>query len=98
MKHAAIIPLIGGEALASTEAFGGELPRYVLSYEPFAANESHLRNRWKNEVNWYLLDKGESGRHLLGLPVRRPEPVLDRLRIRQPEQQMDDRVVQVHPL
>lgn len=63
IKHAAIIPLIGGEALASSEAFGGNLPDYVLSYDAFGANEKHLQHRWKNEVNWHLLDKGETYPH-----------------------------------
>jgi len=57
MKHATIIPLIGGEALASTKVFGSR-PDYILSYSVFKANESHLLNYWNNEVPYYLLDEG----------------------------------------
>ena len=47
ITHATIIPLIGGEALASTEVFGSR-PEYILSYEAFAANEKHLLNYWNH--------------------------------------------------
>ena len=53
MKHATIIPLIGGEALASTEVFGSK-PEYILSYEAFKDNEQHLLNSfldyWSNNT------------------------------------------------
>lgn len=57
MKHAAIIPLIGGEAIASTQVFGSR-PDYILSYSAFKNNESHLLNYWDNEVPYYVLDEG----------------------------------------
>lgn len=57
MKHATIIPLIGGEALASTEVFGNK-PEYILSYDVFKDNEKHLLNYWNHEVPYYVLDKG----------------------------------------
>lgn len=60
MKHATIIPLIGGEAIASTNVFG-QRPEYIMSYSPFKDNESHLLNYWNNEVPYYLIDEG--GRH-----------------------------------
>jgi site-specific DNA-cytosine methylase len=60
MRHATIIPLIGGEAIASTNVFG-ERPDYILSYSAFKDNESHLLNYWDHEVPYYLLDEG--GRH-----------------------------------
>ena len=60
MKHATIIPLIGGEAIASTRVFGAR-PDYILSYSAFKDNESHLLNYWDHEVPYYLLDEG--GRH-----------------------------------
>ena len=53
MKHATIIPLIGGEAIASTKVFGSR-PDYIVSYSAFQANESHLLNYWENEVPYYL--------------------------------------------
>ena len=40
MKHAAIIPLIGGEVLASDQVWGNR-PEYILSYSAFKDNESH---------------------------------------------------------
>lgn len=60
MRHATIIPLIGGEAIASTNVFG-ERPDYILSYSAFKANESHLLNYWNHEVPYHILDEG--GRH-----------------------------------
>ena len=60
ITHATIIPLIGGEALASTEVFGSR-PDYILSYDVFKDNEQHLLNYWNHEVPYYVLDKG--GRH-----------------------------------
>jgi site-specific DNA-cytosine methylase len=62
MKHATIIPLIGGEAIASTKVFGTR-PEYIVSYSPFSANESHLLNYWDNEVPYYLLDKDQKHPH-----------------------------------
>lgn len=59
MKHATIIPLIGGEALAATAVFG-DRPEYILSYDVFKDNEKHLLNHWDNEVPYHLLDKGGS--------------------------------------
>lgn len=59
MKHATIIPLIGGEALASTEVFGNR-PEYILSYDVFKDNEKHLLNYWNHEVPYHVLDKGGS--------------------------------------
>lgn len=58
MKHAAIIPLIGGEVLASDEVWG-KRPEYLLSYAPFQDNEKHLLNYYGNEVPYYLLDEGQ---------------------------------------
>jgi site-specific DNA-cytosine methylase len=60
LKHATIIPLIGGEAIASTNVFG-DRPDYIMTYSPFAANERHLLNYWNHEVPYHVLDDG--GRH-----------------------------------
>lgn len=57
MKHAAIIPLIGGEAIASTNVFKSR-PDYIMSYSAFKDNESHLLNYWNHEVPYYVIDKG----------------------------------------
>jgi hypothetical protein len=48
MKHATIIPLIGGETLAEEAAFGTP-PNYLLSYTPFAANDAHLLNYYEQQ-------------------------------------------------
>lgn len=57
MKHATIIPLIGGEVLASMNVFGTR-PDYIMSYSPFKDNESHLLKYFDNEVPYYLIDEG----------------------------------------
>jgi site-specific DNA-cytosine methylase len=57
MKHASIIPLIGGETLASEAVFGVR-PEYILSYDVFKDNESHLLNYYDNEIPYHVLDKG----------------------------------------
>jgi site-specific DNA-cytosine methylase len=61
ITHASIVPLIGGETIGSVNAFGN-LPDYMMSYEPFAANDSHIRNYY-TEVPFYLLDKDEKPSH-----------------------------------
>ena len=62
IKHATLIPLIGGEAIASTNVFGNR-PDYILSYDVFKDNEKHLLNYWNNEVPYYVLDKGQTHPH-----------------------------------
>lgn len=59
IKHASIVPLIGGETLGQIAAFGSK-PEYLLSYSPFSNNDSHLVNYLK-DVPYILLDKG--GKH-----------------------------------
>ena len=59
MKHAAIIPLIGGEVLASDQVWGNR-PEYILSYSAFKDNESHLLNYYNNEIPYHVLDEGGS--------------------------------------
>jgi site-specific DNA-cytosine methylase len=55
--HASIVPLIGGETIASQRAFGSR-PIHFMSYEAFAANDKHIVNYYDNEVPYYVLDKG----------------------------------------
>lgn len=61
IKHAAIVPLIGGEVIASMDVFETP-PSYLLSYTPFMANEKHLVN-WLQErghsVPYYFIDATE---------------------------------------
>lgn len=59
MKHAFIVPLIGGQALGQAAAFGSR-PDYLLSYTPFTSNDSHLVNHYK-DTPYILLDEG--GKH-----------------------------------
>lgn len=56
--HASIVPLIGGETLGTEQAFGRP-PEYLMSYEPFWANDRHLVNHYNGEVPYYVLDKNE---------------------------------------
>lgn len=61
MKHASIVPLIGGKALASDLVWNTE-HEYILSYSPFMENESHLLNYYKTKgmnVPYLLLDRGD---------------------------------------
>jgi len=59
MKHASLIPLIGGISLASDEVYG-ERPTWLASYDAFAPNDSHLINYYNNwkELNipYHVLD------------------------------------------
>lgn len=65
MKHATIIPLIGGEAIGSEQALGTP-PDYILTYSPFASNEKHLR-AWYAErgvdMPYVVLDQGGKAPH-----------------------------------
>lgn len=61
MKHASIVPLIGGETLGQMKAFGTK-PDYLLSYSPFSNNDSHLVNYLK-DTPYLLLDKGDRHPH-----------------------------------
>ena len=58
MKHAGIIPLIGGEILASDEAYGNK-PEYLMSYGGFENNEKHLINYYKergHDIPYHVVD------------------------------------------
>lgn len=55
MNYASIIPLIGGETIAMEQVFG-QRPDYLMSYEPFYANDRHLIQHYNNQVPYYLLD------------------------------------------
>lgn len=61
IKHASIVPLIGGETLGQMVAFGTK-PDYLLSYSPFSSNDSHLVNYLK-DVPYILLDQGGAHPH-----------------------------------
>lgn len=61
IKHAFIVPLIGGQCLGQEKAFGSK-PDYILSYEVFKSNDEHLLNYYGG-VPYYVLDKGERHPH-----------------------------------
>jgi len=52
--YASIVPLIGGETIAMQNSFRKK-PEYILSYEDFKANDTHLVEYYKREVPYYLL-------------------------------------------
>ena len=57
MNYASIVPLIGGETIAMQNVFGKK-PEYILSYEPFQANDNHLNEYYKNKVPYHLIGDG----------------------------------------
>ena len=60
ITYASIVPLIGGENLGIMGAMNNQLPEYILSYTPFAKNDSHfisyLREKYKWEGDYVFLD------------------------------------------
>jgi site-specific DNA-cytosine methylase len=57
IRHAAIIPLIGGEVIGAEQAFG-KRPEWLASYSAFAKNDSHIVAHYENEVPYHVLDDG----------------------------------------
>lgn len=58
MKHASIIPLIGGETLAAERAMGSP-PEFIVSWEAFKRNDEHLLAYYDKRgvsVPYHLLD------------------------------------------
>lgn len=47
IKWGTIVPLIGGMSIANKQVVK-EDPSFLLSYEPFASNDSHCVNYFKN--------------------------------------------------
>ena len=56
IKHASIIPLIGGETIGQELSFGSR-PEWLASYAPFQSNDSHLVNYY-GDVPYHALDEG----------------------------------------
>lgn len=56
MRHATIVPLIGGMTVAATQATGKE-PEFLVSFKPFGPNEENLRSYYPN-VPYYLIEDG----------------------------------------
>ena len=64
MKHETIIPLIGGVAIASEQAYDDTPPERIYSYEAFGANDSHLVNYYEQrglDIPYHVLDAEGSG-------------------------------------
>jgi len=55
-KRADIIPLIGGMSIGGEQAFG-KRPDHLISWKPFAANDSHIVNHY-GDVPYHVLDDG----------------------------------------
>ncbi len=59
IKHATIVPLIGGLSIGQDVAFGQKTD-HLISWSAFEANDSHLRNWYKEDnIPYYVLNKGE---------------------------------------
>ena len=56
MRHAFIVPLVGGQVLGQEKSLGSR-PEYLLSYTPFKSNDSHIVNYY-GDVPYHLLDEG----------------------------------------
>ena len=54
VKYAGIVPLIGGMMFGAEKATGKK-PEYILSYPPFAGNDSMLMDYWK-DVSYHVID------------------------------------------
>lgn len=71
IKHAGIIPLIGGELLASDAAYGVK-PEYIMSYGAFANNERHLLNYYKKDgydIPYHVLDSENAPQKLESVDI-----------------------------
>lgn len=63
IKHGSIVPLIGGNTIAAERVFKSK-PAFFLSFDAFAANDSHCRNYYP-ETPYYSLGDGS----ILDLPI-----------------------------
>lgn len=54
MKHACIIPLVGGSVIGTTQALGSK-PEYIASWNSFAKNDYYCREYYPN-VPFHLID------------------------------------------
>ena len=59
MSYASIVPLIGGETIAMQNVFK-QKPKYILTFEGFQDNESHLRHYYNDKVPYLNLSEGAS--------------------------------------
>ena len=52
ITYASIVPLIGGENFGIMSAMNNQLPEYILSYSPFAKNDSHFISHLREKYGW----------------------------------------------
>ena len=57
ITHATLVPLIGGATIGQSRAIGKK-PEWLASYTPFADNDQHARNHFK-DVPYHVIDKGD---------------------------------------
>lgn len=57
IKHASIVPLIGGMTIASQNIFGSK-PKWFESFEPFQKNDSHIVNHYKDISYNFIGERG----------------------------------------
>jgi site-specific DNA-cytosine methylase len=55
IKHASIVPLIGGQTLGQEKAMGSR-PEWLASFSAFGSNDSHAVNYYK--LPYYVMDDG----------------------------------------
>lgn len=55
IKHASIVPLIGGQTLGQEKAMGSR-PEWLASFSAFKSNDSHAVNHYK--LPYYVMDDG----------------------------------------
>jgi len=67
MRHAFVVPLIGGQAIAQAMALDSK-PDFIQSYSDFAANDAHLRAWWP-DVPFVVLDVDAPMRYVGNLDV-----------------------------
>ncbi len=68
IKHAFVVPLIGGQALGQADALGSP-PLFMQSFSAFAKNDQHIRAWWP-KVPFQVLDEEDS------IPVAEPVDVV----------------------
>lgn len=56
IKHASIVPLIGGQTLGQEKAMGSR-PEWLASFSAFGSNDSHAVNHYK-DIPYYVMDDG----------------------------------------
>jgi site-specific DNA-cytosine methylase len=52
ITYGTIVPLVGGEVIGTMKAMNDRLPEWVLSYTPFAGNDSHFVNYLRDVKKW----------------------------------------------